>query len=221
MAVQHEDIVDPYIHEPKGIAAATTGQVYVADGAGGGAWSASESGINTGGNGQQYRSNGSGGGSWVSSGDFSSVTLGAATDNATATTLTAQDTWYPVAGTWVVGPEDTMVGATTGLLTCTTAGTYQIEASLSIIASTSSDTFNFSVLVDGAYVAATARIRRKIGTGGDVGALSVHATLTVTAGQTVGLGIAALTAEGADAPPAGTTCTVENASLSATLLISS
>ena len=100
MTIEHVNITDPYIHEPKGAAALTggasdSGKVYLSDGAGSGAWAiiAPEDGTNTGGNGQTYRSNGSGGGSWVSSGDFASVHLGAATDNATATTLTAQDVW--------------------------------------------------------------------------------------------------------------------------------
>lgn len=35
---EHVDIVDPEIHEPKGVAAATIGQVYVADGVGSGTW---------------------------------------------------------------------------------------------------------------------------------------------------------------------------------------
>lgn len=35
---EHVDIVDPEIHEPKGVGAATAGQVYVADGLGSGAW---------------------------------------------------------------------------------------------------------------------------------------------------------------------------------------
>lgn len=39
MAVQHSAITDPDIHEPKGVAAATLGQVYTADGAGSGDWS--------------------------------------------------------------------------------------------------------------------------------------------------------------------------------------
>lgn len=38
MAVQHSAITDPDIHEPKGVAAASLGQVYVADGAGSGDW---------------------------------------------------------------------------------------------------------------------------------------------------------------------------------------
>ena len=35
----HSDLTDPELHEPKGIAAATSGQVYVADGAASGAFS--------------------------------------------------------------------------------------------------------------------------------------------------------------------------------------
>lgn len=35
---EHSAITDPNIHEPKGVAAATSGQVYVADGAGSGTW---------------------------------------------------------------------------------------------------------------------------------------------------------------------------------------
>lgn len=38
MPVSHKDITDPNIHEPKGVATATVGQVYVADGAGSGGW---------------------------------------------------------------------------------------------------------------------------------------------------------------------------------------
>jgi len=36
--VEHVNITDPNIHEPKGIASASNGQVYVADGAGSGDW---------------------------------------------------------------------------------------------------------------------------------------------------------------------------------------
>jgi hypothetical protein len=40
MATEHAAIADPEIHEPKGVAAASSGQVYVANGAGSGSWSA-------------------------------------------------------------------------------------------------------------------------------------------------------------------------------------
>jgi hypothetical protein len=38
MAIQHAAIEDPDIHEPKGVAAATAGKVYVSDGAASGDW---------------------------------------------------------------------------------------------------------------------------------------------------------------------------------------
>ena len=38
MTIQHNVITDPDIHEPKGVAAASSGQVYVANGSGSGTW---------------------------------------------------------------------------------------------------------------------------------------------------------------------------------------
>lgn len=39
MATEHASLTDPELHEPKGVAAASSGQLYVANGAGSGAWS--------------------------------------------------------------------------------------------------------------------------------------------------------------------------------------
>lgn len=38
MSIEHKNISDPNIHEPKDVAAATSGTVYVADGSGSGSW---------------------------------------------------------------------------------------------------------------------------------------------------------------------------------------
>ena len=40
--VNHSTLTDPYLHEPKGIATAGAGEVYVADGSGSGAWTDKE-----------------------------------------------------------------------------------------------------------------------------------------------------------------------------------
>lgn len=40
--VNHSSLTDPYLHEPKGAASASSGDVYVANGAGSGAWTAKE-----------------------------------------------------------------------------------------------------------------------------------------------------------------------------------
>ncbi len=36
--VNHSNLSDPYLHEPKGASTATAGEIYVADGAGSGSW---------------------------------------------------------------------------------------------------------------------------------------------------------------------------------------
>ena len=45
MTIQHNVITDPDIHEPKGVAAAAAGQVYVANGAGSGTWKDKDKGL--------------------------------------------------------------------------------------------------------------------------------------------------------------------------------
>jgi len=40
--VNHSSLTDPYLHEPKGAASASDGDVYVANGAGSGVWTAKE-----------------------------------------------------------------------------------------------------------------------------------------------------------------------------------
>ena len=44
--VNHSSLTDPYLHEPKGAASASSGDVYVADGAGSGSWTKSHAHIN-------------------------------------------------------------------------------------------------------------------------------------------------------------------------------
>ena len=41
--VNHSTLTDPYLHEPKGVAAASSGDVYLANGAGSGAWTSRQS----------------------------------------------------------------------------------------------------------------------------------------------------------------------------------
>ena len=40
--VNHSTLTDPYLHEPKGVASASTGKVYVANGSGSGTWTSKE-----------------------------------------------------------------------------------------------------------------------------------------------------------------------------------
>ena len=44
--VNHSTLTDPYLHEPKGIASAGAGNIYVSDGAGSGDWTKGHAHIN-------------------------------------------------------------------------------------------------------------------------------------------------------------------------------
>ena len=40
--VNHSSLTDPYLHEPKGVATAASGDIYIANGSGSGAWTAKQ-----------------------------------------------------------------------------------------------------------------------------------------------------------------------------------
>jgi hypothetical protein len=80
MSVQHASISDPNIHEPKGVTSASNGDVYVANGAGSGAWVNKNTLFPTPIYGIRFLKN-----------------------NVTATSIPVADTWYAVAGDWLAG----------------------------------------------------------------------------------------------------------------------
>lgn len=92
---EHNILTDPELHEPKGVAAATSGQTYVADGAAGGAWSLPEpKGAIAAANREIYVADGAASGAF-----FKPVRMGFQNyvDTATTTTpivLTAIDTFF-------------------------------------------------------------------------------------------------------------------------------
>ena len=64
MTIQHNVITDPNIHEPKGVASATSGKVYKSDGTGSGNWVYPLTGLDTALQHQVFKSDGSGSGTW-------------------------------------------------------------------------------------------------------------------------------------------------------------
>ncbi len=44
--VNHSTLTDPYLHEPKGVASASSGEIYIANGSGSGAWTKAHAHIN-------------------------------------------------------------------------------------------------------------------------------------------------------------------------------
>lgn len=73
MAIQHNTITDPNIHEPKGVSTATDGQVYKADGAGSGTWTSPLLGQDTATAGQVFISDGANSGEFVGLYKYSNV----------------------------------------------------------------------------------------------------------------------------------------------------
>jgi hypothetical protein len=149
------------------------------------------------------------------------LTIGHTTDNSTATTCTALDTYYPLAGTWTAHHTNNItLDGSTGKFTIATGrdGDYEFVAELSMIASRASDILCFSFIKNGAYVTGTPRIRRKIGTAADVGALSVSAQFHgLVATDYIQCAVQLITGDGANT--AGDSATIENGSIRATQLI--
>ena len=102
----HASLTDPELHEPKGVASASLGKVYRADGSGSGAWTDPKV--------------------FSTKPQYGELILAA---NATATTLTAASTVYDIAGTW----DDTLLSGftqSTNRLVVPTSGVYRIDANV-------------------------------------------------------------------------------------------
>jgi hypothetical protein len=145
--------------------------------------------------------------------DCSGMMIGQATNNTSATTVTALDTYYPVAGTWTsIQTRGFTQTLTTGLSTVARDGDYMASFDASMISSRSTAVVTFAWLVNGSQQGP--RLRRKIGTGSDVGYVGLFTKLVgLSAGDTIQVGVTFLTGEGG---VAGDTITVENGSISIT-----
>ena len=126
MTVEHVDITDPYVHEPKGAAAANSGEIYVANGAGSGAWTNKKT--------------------------FSVLPYYGAMAtlaNATATSMATALTYYQIAGTFTVGTVNGFTFAS-NQLTVPATGIYQITYDFLITQSGGADqTYKMSVGING------------------------------------------------------------------------
>jgi hypothetical protein len=131
--VQHSAIADPDIHEPKGVAAAAAGKVYVANGTGSGVWGLPlPTGVDSATSGQVLVADGVGSATWqavpASDGDYGEMYV---QGNATATTITTSSTFVQVSAGATAGQ---LSGPTHsgGALTLITSAKYLMEASLTL-----------------------------------------------------------------------------------------
>ena len=186
MTIQHSLITDPNIHEPKGIASASIGQVYVADGAGSGDWenkatdSHAELFIDTG---------------------VTAFTLAAAS---AYTKLNPATEW--TSGVNSIASND----AANGEITLTDAGTYYVSFWIyfSTAALAAGTAYNFKYALDGTTSPRTLSVA-KTTNGSDKLAVSATGLVTVTAGQKLSM------YAGGDGTSSNTAITVLEAGLTA------
>ena len=131
--VEHKDIQDPQIHEPKGVLAASDREVYIADGLGSGNWELSPPGIGTATDGQVFIADGAGSGTWESAGGDlhgqMDAVANATTIALTATSLTTIANYIRVTGVWTAptGAPNHGIIFSTDKLTVSVDGAYRIE----------------------------------------------------------------------------------------------
>lgn len=127
MAIQHKDIVDAELHEPKGIATAAAGTAYIADSAGSGAW-------------EQVQREGYS--------CMKCVTTGATT-GITSTYKEINNAQIGGTCTWTTNIKSSEVthDLTNGYFTTGAAGVYNINASINFIPS-GADTYSFTLGID-------------------------------------------------------------------------
>lgn len=187
--VQHNNLTDPNLHEPKGVSTAVNGQVYVADGGGSGDW--------------KFLSGHAFGELYVEGG-------------ATAQTLSASNALAKLnpTGEWTVnGTKNMTLSATNGTLTVFTAGEYQLNfwAVFDTASIASGAAYNFHYNVNG--VSSTRKVYVKKHTN-STDTLNVAASgyVQLPAGAVVSMYV------GGDATSSGTNITLREASLSALLI---
>ena len=128
--VEHKDITDANLHEPKGVAAAAAGKVYVSDGAGSGTWDfAKPPGTLAAPAGQVYVSDGAGGGSYQTLTPESTYGEMYIQSNAVATTISTVSTLTKITAGLAAGPLDGVTFSTDHLV-IVESGKYILEATL-------------------------------------------------------------------------------------------
>lgn len=181
--IQHKDIPDAQLHEPKGIASATVGQTYVADGAGGGVWKLE----------QAY-------GEMQVLQNSTALAVTAATDS----TLYTTSDYIKITGIWSAGVVDGITYAN-DQLTVPVTGVYHLAGWANTTSSASNVLVGVKYAINGTVIPSNLAptIRRKIGTGTDIGSISGIGLVSLTAGDVISLYLACDTTCNITVPDAG------------------
>lgn len=187
--VQHSAITDPNIHEPKGVASAAAGKVYVSNGSGSGTWELPA--------GSAY------GDMYIDSG-------------ATAQTLAASSATAKLnpTGEWTAnGSKNVTISASNGTITVSQSGEYQLDfwAVFETAAIASGSAYNFHYAVNG--TPSTRKVYAKKPTNSvDTIHTSAVGYASLTAGDVLSMYV------GGDGTSSGTNITIKEAGLSCLLI---
>jgi hypothetical protein len=171
MTIEHNAIPDANLHEPKGVAAASNLEVYVADGAASGTWKKLPvaSIDTTGGNdGDVFYADGVGAGYWSSApgGTYGAISIA---NNATPTVLGTVNTYVKV----IAGMSAEHLNGitfTTDHLTIPLSGDYKVDCAITLVGQVN-DEFHFATSTDGTVT-------------GIIGGVNVHHSKIGTADAT-------------------------------------
>ena len=189
MTIQHNVITDPDIHEPKGVASATSGKVYISNGSGSGAW--------------DYPPGKAHADMYISAG-------------ATAHTLAGSSAYTLLnpSGEWTQG--DVSILTTTpssGIITLVEAGTYYIDfwINFTTAAIASGSVYNFKYALNGSVGARLTTVAKPTNSA-DKLTLASSGLVNATAGQTLSMFV------GGDGTSSGTNITPTEAGLTVLFL---
>jgi hypothetical protein len=137
MTIEHKNITDAELHEPLGVVSAAVNKVYVADGAGSGAWKLSPVGVDVATEGAVFVATGAGTGTWKYPASYGHLY---AVDSDGETMSGIGVTAKKFTGFATVGPQANVVGSVgTHDITVTYAGYYKIDLAVSFSTSAVGD----------------------------------------------------------------------------------
>ena len=213
MTIQHNVITDPDIHEPKGVASASSGKVYKADGTGSGNWVYPLTGLDTASTGQVFESDGSGSGSWVypPAKGHAEIYINAGVTAHTLGSASAFTLLNPATEWTASGFEDVLtVDAANGEIDLALAGHYKIDfwCNFTTAAIASGSAYKFKFAIDGTVSPRVVTVTKPTN-GSDTLHVMASGIVEATAGQTLSI------YAGGDGTSSSTAMTITEAGLTA------
>lgn len=189
MTIQHNIITDPDIHEPKGVAAATSGKVYISNGSGSGAWT--------------YPPGKAHADMYISAGTTAHTLAGAS----------AYSLLNP-SGEWTQGVTNILTTTPgSGVITLNQAGDYYVDFWINFTTASiaQGSVYNFKYALDGVAAPRLTTVSKPTN-GADKITLASSGLVTATAGQTLSIFV------GGDGTSSGTNITPTEAGLTVLFL---